>query len=777
MVSFRIGEYLNEINLPEQKSLFSVAVMSKRFGKFLTCVAFCFLCASVAAAQQRITGSVFDKTTGKFLPGINVKLESDLLSAPVSTTTGSQGQFSFSGLSPGDYSVSVSADTFRPLQVSLRLNPRAIYQLRMELVPIADIKEQVTVSAQEKLLDETETATITNLDAKEIGALPAARRSQLTDIVAPFVSGAVAGHDNLIHLRGNELSLNTFVNGVSFYDNPHQLFTPGISPDVIQSVNIFTGGFPAEFGNRFGGILDIVTRNGFDANNHGNLTLGAGTFLRDNLSFDYGGHTKKFGYFFYGQGFQSVRFLNTPEPARFHDSGKGSRAFAQFDYRYSTDDTFRLLLTGDGTNFEMPNTSEDELRSRDFFQRNREQTSIASWEHMFSSSSMLSTSVYERYVSARLLPTTDQFSIQAGGLRNDISSGIKSDYSLFIGSTHAIKAGIDLTRLRLREDFSFDPRDNEIEITPFEFRGRKTGGQGSIYFQDKIRLNSHFSADLGLRFDRYSLVTNGTSLSPRINLSYSFDKHRAVLHFSYNRFFAPPSIENLLLSARLGFDGLPPQISRSNFFEAGAARSFTNKFVLHVNAFWRSDKNSFENTELANVRIFAPTTFARGKSYGIEISGRLAEIPKIGVSGYFSYTAQRAFQTGPISGGFTIEDVGAGDKAPAAFDQIHTAVAGVTYREHRTGLFATTQFEYGSGTPASFPDENGDEHLIRLPGHFIANLYFGIDLFRKEKRNAQLQFNIENLSDKVFRIAKESEFTPVQYSPPRFLSGSLSFNF
>ena len=50
-------------------------------------------------------------------------------------------------------------------------------------------------------------------------------------MITPFVSSAVAGHDNLVHLRGNELSLNTFINGVSFYDNPHQLFTPGLAPE------------------------------------------------------------------------------------------------------------------------------------------------------------------------------------------------------------------------------------------------------------------------------------------------------------------------------------------------------------------------------------------------------------------------------------------------------------------------------------------------------------------------------------------------------------------
>jgi hypothetical protein len=83
-------------------------------------------------------------------------------------------------------------------------------------------------------MDETEAATATTLTREQIDALPYARRAQLTEIITPFVSSAVGSHDNLVHLRGNELSLNTFINGVSFFDNPHQLFTPGLAPDVIQ---------------------------------------------------------------------------------------------------------------------------------------------------------------------------------------------------------------------------------------------------------------------------------------------------------------------------------------------------------------------------------------------------------------------------------------------------------------------------------------------------------------------------------------------------------------
>lgn len=740
-------------------------------------VAVAMLTASEALAQQRVVGVVTDKTSGQPIPDATIKLEDQSSVSQREARTNAEGRFSISVVSPGPYVLTVASGDFYPEQISFSLAPRATQQVHIELARLAGPKEQVTIRSEPKLLNESESATSTAIGVRDITNLPVGRRTQLTDIVTPFVPGAVASHDNLVHLRGNELSLNTFINGVSFFDNPHQLFTPGLSPDVIQSVNIITGGFPAEFGNRFGGILDVVTRTGFDANNHGSLTLGAGDYLRDNASMDFGGHTDHFGYFLYSQAFQSDRFLNTPGQQRFHDRGRGVRSFAQFDYRAGSSDFFKLALTGDGTNFELPNTTEDELRGRDFFQRNREQTAVLSWEHLFGSSAALSTSLYERLASARLLPTSDPFSIQAAGLRNDITVGAKSDYSLFIGSRHAIKSGVDMMLLRLREDFAFDPRDNEIEIEPFDFRGRETGGQASFYFQDQWKPFKNFTANLGLRYDQYSVVTSGHALSPRINLAYAFNSGQTVLHFAYNRFFAPPPIENLLLSASLGFEDNPPRISRSNHFEAGVTRSLLDRLVVRLTGYWRRDTNSFETTELANVRIFAPTTFDRGKAYGIEFSAQMSEIKRVGISGYFNYAAQRAFQTGPVSGGFTVESVDAGQRGPAAFDQIHTATAGLTWRARKSGLWVSSALEYGSGTPAAMKNKEGEEVSIRLPEHLVANFSVGIDLLSKERQGVSLQINVENATNRVYSIAKESEFTPIQFSPPRFLSVSVQFHF
>ena len=53
----------------------------------------------------------------------------------------------------------------------------------------------------------------------------------------------------------------------------------------------------------------------------------------------------------------------------------------------------------------------------------------------------------------------------------------------------------------------------------------------------------------GLRFDHYNLATSATHFSPRVNMAYRFSDAGTVLHASYDHFFVPPAMENVLISS------------------------------------------------------------------------------------------------------------------------------------------------------------------------------------------------------------------------------------
>ncbi len=748
--------------LNKPKSMFSSIILS---------LPLILLASLTSYAQQTVSGKVEDKTHA-IISGAVVKLENPSLNSILETTAKEDGSFLFLQITPGDYKITASSPNYQNKSFEIRVAPRANVTVDLELDLGSNVSEVVEVKDQVPF-DETKSISLAIANPDTIKALPPARRTNLPDLVATIMPGAIASHDNFIHFRGNELSLNTAVNGVTFIDNPHQYFAAGIPPDVIQSFNVLTGGFPAEYGNRFGGIVDAVTRSGFDADNHGSITFSSGNFLRNNIDAEFGGHTKKFGYYFYAAGTESLRFINPPQPKELHSFGKGLRTFAQFDYKPTSTDTFRLLLINSGSNFEIPNTIEDQANGRDLFQRSREQTAILTYEKNISSKSLLVTSLYERLTSNRLLPSSDPISVQASGLRNNITLGLRSDYTYFANSSNTIKTGLELTLYRLREDFQFDPRDNDDLPEAFNFRGRKTGGNLAFYFQDKIRFTQRLTANLGFRYDQYSIVTSENSFSPRINLSYTVKPQSTTIFFSYNRLFAPSPIENLLLSTQLAEVG-PPKPVKSNLFELGVSQIIKNRLIVQIKSFLRNDDRSYELTELANVRYFLPSVFNRGKAFGLETSVQLPEITRLGLSAYFNYTAQRAFQYGEVIGGFSDEMPSSepdakNQRMSAIFDQIHTATAGLMWREKHSGFTANMTFEYGSGTP--FPGNP------RLPQHFVVNLYTAIDVFKRDTSKLSLQFNIENLTNRVYAISKESEFTPLQFSSPRYFSSTLKFQF
>jgi len=65
----------------------------------------------------------------------------------------------------------------------------------------------------------------------------------------------------------------------------------------------------------------------------------------------------------------------------------------------------------------------------------------------------------------------------------------------------------------------------------------------------------------------------------------------------------------------------------------------------------------------------------------------------------------------------------------------------------------------------------------RLPQHLTADLAAGLDLWNAEPRRLALEFDVTNLSDSRYQIAKESEEIPIQYAPSRTIGGSLKFHF
>src|SRR5437667_2630867 len=312
--------------------------MSKGFVVFLfaICNVFTFPFSLYAQSDAAIRGIIQAEADGSGLPNADVQLNSPVLGVALQAKSGQDGQFIFQRLAPGPYTLAVSHADFRDQRVALTLKPREVQNITVQL-SLRGIEQSVEVTAPAQLTT-TYSPNSTVLQSDTVDSLPLDQRNNLPDMIAMTAPSMIRSHDDFVHVRGNEIALNTFINGVSFWENPHTVFSSGISPDIIQSVNVMTGGFSAEYGNRFGGVVDIVTKSGFSMNQEGSITLGVGNALRNNLALEYGGHTHKAAYYLYTTGFESARFLSPNDPRAIHDTGRGVRNFLQLDFNLSTKD-------------------------------------------------------------------------------------------------------------------------------------------------------------------------------------------------------------------------------------------------------------------------------------------------------------------------------------------------------------------------------------------------------------------------------------------------------
>ena len=419
--------------------------------------------------------------------------------------------FHFAAVEAGPYTLKVDASGFYSVEHTFVLRPRQPSSLAIELQPKQTVQEKVEVRSTYQTIDPQKTGSSYTFTNEDLENLPEPITDNTNDLVNNLMPGASDSHDNFLAVRGTEFSLHEFVNGVSFLDNTQPQFSPGVSPQIFETVDLMTGGFPAEYGNRFGGVLDITTRSGASLAGHGDVNFRRATLENYDLNADYGGQAGWLGYYLFVDGFTSGRYLDPPEPKELYDFGKGSRATAQFDFHSGAKDAFKLLLMGGGTNFQQPNIPDDQEVGRNAQRHLRQQTGILSWYHTFSPETLLSTSLYERVGSDRVLPTSDPITPYSVASRAPFTIGIKSDIS-HLWHGQVIKAGVDLIRLRELESFFFDSR-GDPDVFP-SFSGGLKGGQAGLYFQDHFSPVRNLWVDLGVRYDYFDLVTTQAQTSP-----------------------------------------------------------------------------------------------------------------------------------------------------------------------------------------------------------------------------------------------------------------------
>jgi Carboxypeptidase regulatory-like domain/TonB dependent receptor-like, beta-barrel len=261
-------------HLMEGQQMQTFLKTTQRRAWWLVCLCL-LLVTGIATAQTdqgAITGTVTDNT-GAIVPGAQVTLSATDTGLTLQSKSNGSGNFTFSPIKIGNYSVNASAPGFQTTtRQNIHVDVQQRLQVNLALTP-GQVSQTVTVTGAVELLQTQSSAVGQVIDTKTINDTPLNGRNwvyiaQLTAGVAPpfgntrgsgtgdFVANGQRAEQNNFILDGvdNNTNLVDFLNGSSFVMRP--------PPDALAEFNLQTSNFSAEFGHSAGAVMNASIKSG-----------------------------------------------------------------------------------------------------------------------------------------------------------------------------------------------------------------------------------------------------------------------------------------------------------------------------------------------------------------------------------------------------------------------------------------------------------------------------------------------------------------------------------
>lgn len=220
-----------------------------------------------AAETGSLRGTVNDDA-GTEIPGATITLSGPNIAGELSTSTDANGNFRFVQVPPGTHSLTVVKPGLGQvtMRVTIHLDETAFAPVILKVGSGAEVLIEETLP----VIDTTRSAVSTSLTYEGLANLPTSR--SYTDVVNMLagVSGRVDtqnggdGNGNPSVRGEGQYGNNFLMDGISTRDPATKTFGTDINFDVIQEMQVYTDGAPAEYGEVTGMLVNVITKDGGD---------------------------------------------------------------------------------------------------------------------------------------------------------------------------------------------------------------------------------------------------------------------------------------------------------------------------------------------------------------------------------------------------------------------------------------------------------------------------------------------------------------------------------
>lgn len=673
------------------------------------------------------------------------------------------------------------------------------YRITLGVAPIETV---VVVSDAETLLDPRRTASVARIGPDILqdreSALPG---RSLIDLVN-MQPGWLLEANGVLHPRGSQYQTQYVVDGIPLMENRSPAFSPELEADDVQSMSVFTAGYPAEYGRKLGGVIEVVTARDSRPGFHGQASISGGSFNT------LGGHfTGQYGWgrntlSLSGDAARTDRYLDPPVEANHTNAGTNASFAAHYESDLTDHDRFGLIVRRGQSTFGVPNENVQQEAGQRQDRGSEETAGQFSYQHVFSPTLIGELRGMVRDLSTSLWSNTLATPIFAAQNRGFREAYFKSATSFHRGR-HEWKMGVEADFGSVREAFTyrittpgaFDP------ATParFQFSDARRDREQAAFVQDLMRFGK-WTINAGIRWDHYRLLVDQNAVSPRLGAAWYWPAANLVFRASYDRIFETPAFENLLLASSAAVETLsenvlhlPVRPARGNFYEGGFAKGIFGKLRLDANYFRRSIDNFADDDVLLNTGISFPISFRRAEIRGTEVT---IEIPRWGpLSGFLRYSNMLGVGLLPVTGGLflgndTANLLKSSDRFPVSQDQ-RNSIRGRFRYQIAPRVWAATGMLYGSGLPVEFEGSYSDavaqygQRIVdrvnfergRVRPSFSLSASTGILLYEKERKTVRIQVDAQNLTNRLNVINFAGVFSGTALAPPRSAAMRLQVEF
>jgi hypothetical protein len=725
-----------------------------------------------AQAQNRISGFVRDKQSGENLIGANIVVEGET----GGTSTDNSGYFSIMAKIPCVLKISFVG--FK--QADLALGTARDTLIHIGLEPGKEI-EAIVIKGIRKPINNISTLRISELrQLPSLGGKPDVLKSMQ---LLPGIQTQNEG-SSLLLVRGGDPGQNLYLfdNIPVIYVNHLGGFTSVFNPDIINSIDVYKGGFPARYGGRVSSVVDIAQREGDRTKLRGSLSLGV-----TDLSFTVEGPTKLRNTSFILTGRKTLIDPLMAAVTRLIDMNGLVVAYGfhdlngKFTWKPDERNSFNLNLYQGDDYLNFWSKQKSERRTGDLLEMKTEIVTekshlknvwgnwlaSARWNHVITPRVfMTNTLSYTRYRLNLFQNYSMTDSVRHPIFeRNYLSSvgdlSLRTNFKIQVLKWWSVETGVQASYLNHTPNSYYQ---STLEFQPSVVRLGAI--EPAVYLDNKFSSGSWFEANLGLRSVAYiSKGYSATSFEPRLRIGLTFAQEQQI-HASYQRvtqneqlLFTSGSIMNNEVWVPAGA-GIEP--AWSDQFTLGWNGSFhQGQIAAEITAYYKTLTNLATYREGYSSLMGDPdwrskvVTGGSGRSTGVEILLKKQYGDWTGFASYaYSHTTRQFPQ------------INKGQEFVFDFDRPHTASLNINHRFNEKWSASLT-WVYQTGLPytpvlgrqltqSTEPDENGnfkyyevllygDRNSSRMKDYHRLDAGVTLNTLTRHNRKATWTFSVYNL--------------------------------